>query len=54
MALDRFRYRGFAGCCQASRLCFVSVGALPGRCFVHLRNVTYFPITSLSDESDMM
>ena len=28
------------------------VGALPGRCFVHVR--TYFLITSLSDESDMM
>ena len=28
------------------------VGALPGRCFVYLR--TYFPFTSLSDESDMM
>ena len=31
---------------------FMRVGALPGHCFVHLR--TYFPITSLSDESDMM
>ena len=35
------------GCCV-----FMIVGALPGRCFVHLR--TYFPITSLSDESNMM
>ena len=59
MALDRFLDRGFeVGCLLVVKrrgrvsYVFMTVGTLPGRCFVHLR--TYFPITSLSDESNMM
>ena len=43
---------GYLGVVKLGGCVFKRVGALPGRCFVHLR--TYFPITSLSDESDMM